>query len=133
MVSGSFASRAGKAMGGFGRCGARRFYRRGYSLQMTNLSSGLADREQVLLLRLSASDRGVSGTSGRFMDHRLNFRTHPASPDRGICYAFDPRRTAILLLGGDKTGKDRFYEEYLRQAGQLYDIYLHELKMEGLI
>jgi hypothetical protein len=30
-------------------------------------------------------------------------------PLRGF-YAFDPRRTAILLIGGDKTGDDRFYE-----------------------
>lgn len=25
-------------------------------------------------------------------------------------YAFDPRRSAILLLGGDKTGDARFYD-----------------------
>jgi hypothetical protein len=25
-------------------------------------------------------------------------------------YAFDPGRTAILLIGGDKTGDDRFYD-----------------------
>lgn len=24
-----------------------------------------------------------------------------------VLYAFDPRRTAILLIGGDKTGNDR--------------------------
>ena len=29
-------------------------------------------------------------------------------PLRGF-YAFDPRRTAILLIAGDKTGDDRFY------------------------
>jgi hypothetical protein len=27
-----------------------------------------------------------------------------------VLYAFDPRRTAILLLGGDKTGDERWYE-----------------------
>jgi hypothetical protein len=27
-----------------------------------------------------------------------------------VFYAFDPRRSAILLIGGDKTGDDRFYE-----------------------
>ena len=25
-----------------------------------------------------------------------------------VFYAFDPRRTAILLIGGDKTGRERF-------------------------
>ncbi len=50
-----------------------------------------------------------------------------------VFYVFDPRRTAILLIGGDKTGNDRFYEEYVRLADDLYDAYLEELKAEGLI
>ena len=49
-----------------------------------------------------------------------------------IFYAFDPRRTAILLIGGDKTGNDRFYEEYVPVADDLYDKYLAELQQEGL-
>ncbi len=48
-------------------------------------------------------------------------------------YAFDPRRTAILLIGGDKTGDDRFYVKYVPVADRLYDTYLDELKREGLI
>jgi len=50
-----------------------------------------------------------------------------------IFYAFDPRRTAILLIGGDKTGRDRFYEEYIPIADDLYDEYIEELKKEGLL
>jgi hypothetical protein len=49
-----------------------------------------------------------------------------------IFYAFDPRRTAILLIGGDKTGNDRFYEDYPKLADKLYDTYLEELMREGL-
>ena len=48
-------------------------------------------------------------------------------------YAFDPRRLSILLIGGDKTGNDRFYEEYLPVADSLYDKHLEELRKEGLI
>ena len=48
-------------------------------------------------------------------------------------YAFDPRRTSILLIGGDKTGNDRFYEEYVPVADDLYDEHLEELRKEGLI
>jgi hypothetical protein len=48
-------------------------------------------------------------------------------------YAFDPRRTAILLIGGDKTGDDRFYERMIPIADRLYDDYLVELRREGLI
>ena len=50
-----------------------------------------------------------------------------------IFYAFDPRRMAILLIGGDKTGNDRFYEQYIPVADRLYDEHLEELRMEGLI
>lgn len=42
--------------------------------------------------------------------------------------AFDPRSTAILVIGGDKTGNDRFYEEYVPIADNLYDDHLEELR-----
>ena len=48
-------------------------------------------------------------------------------------YAFDPRRTAILLIGGDKTSNDRWYEEFVPVADRLYDDHLEQLRMEGLI
>lgn len=48
-------------------------------------------------------------------------------------FAFDPRRCAILLIGGDKTGDNRFYERMIPIADRLYDEHLRELKKEGLI
>ena len=57
---------------------------------------------------------------------------HEGRPYR-VLYAFDPRRAAILLLGGDKTGNDRWYEENVPVADNLYDEYLKELEREGLI
>ena len=48
-------------------------------------------------------------------------------------YAFDPRRSAILLLGGDKTGDARFYERMIARADALYGEYLEDLEREGLI
>lgn len=48
-------------------------------------------------------------------------------------FAFDPRRTAILLIGGDKTGDDRFYQRMIPLADDLYDAYLEEIRKEGLI
>ena len=50
-----------------------------------------------------------------------------------VFYAFDPRRTSILIMGGDKTGNDRFYQEYVPLADTLYDQHLAELRKEGLI
>lgn len=54
---------------------------------------------------------------------------HKGSPYR-ILYAFDPRRAAILLLGGDKTGYDDWYAKYVPRADQLYSEHLHELQQE---
>ena len=50
-----------------------------------------------------------------------------------VFYAFDPRRSAILLIGGDKTGDDRFYERMIPIADTLYDTYIAEIRKEGLI
>ena len=50
-----------------------------------------------------------------------------------VFYAFDPMRTAILLIGGNKTGNNRFYRQYVPRADRLYDQYLDELRREGLI
>ena len=44
--------------------------------------------------------------------------------------AFDPRRMAILLIGGDKTGDRRFYEQMIPIADALYDQHLAELEKE---
>lgn len=49
-------------------------------------------------------------------------------------FCFDPRRTAIVLLGGDKTSDwTGWYERNIRIADDLYDEYLNEIKKEGLI
>lgn len=57
---------------------------------------------------------------------------HAGNPYR-VLYAFDPRRTAILLVGGDKTGDDRWYEKSVPIADRLYDEHFASLKQEGLI
>jgi hypothetical protein len=57
---------------------------------------------------------------------------HQGRPYR-ILYAFDPRRCAVLLIGGDKTGQDRWYEQFIPIAERLYDEHLVILKKEGLI
>jgi hypothetical protein len=51
---------------------------------------------------------------------------HRGRPLR-ILYAFDPRRTAILLLGGDKTGDGRWYERFVPRADGLYASHLRAL------
>jgi hypothetical protein len=51
-----------------------------------------------------------------------------------VLYIFDPRQTAILLLGGDKTGLwSKWYDQNIPIADELYKEHLTELSNEGLI
>ncbi|MDI1343466.1 MAG: type II toxin-antitoxin system RelE/ParE family toxin, partial [Pseudolabrys sp.] len=74
-----------------------------------------------------------SALAGSRHDHMRELRVQSGGDPLRILYAFDPRRTAILLLGGSKTGDNRFYERMIPRADRLYDIYLDELRREGLI
>jgi hypothetical protein len=40
---------------------------------------------------------------------------------------------AILLIGGDKSGNDRWYETSVPVAERLYDEHLGQLRKEGLL
>lgn len=57
---------------------------------------------------------------------------HQGEPYR-MLYAFDPRRTALLLLGGNKQGDDRWYETFVPLADKLFEQHVSELKKEGII
>ena len=104
--------------------------------------SGLSEEEQVSiaasvqLLEERGPNLGFphsSGINGSKHSHMRELRTQHAGRPFRTLYAFDPRRNAILLLGGDKTGDDRWYEVNVPVADRLYDEHLAELKKEGLI
>jgi hypothetical protein len=52
---------------------------------------------------------------------------HAGRPYR-VLYAFDPNRSAILLLGGEKTGNDRWYETCVPQADRLFAEHVRSIK-----
>ena len=74
-----------------------------------------------------------SSIEGSKYSHMRELRIQSAGHPIRVLYAFDPRRSAILLIGGVKAGNDRFYREYLLAAAKLYDEHLEELRKEGLI
>jgi len=45
-----------------------------------------------------------------------------------VLYAFDPLRTALLLIGGDKTGDPAWYEKFVPIADDLFDRHLQQLE-----
>jgi hypothetical protein len=74
-----------------------------------------------------------SGLIGSRHSHMRELRVQSSGDPYRIFYAFDPRRVAILLIGGCKTGDGRFYQEMIPRADELYEIYLAELRKEGLL
>lgn len=89
----------------------------------------------VRLLEARGPQLGHPRSSGIARSKHAHMRElrvqHRGRPYR-VLYAFDPRRTAILLIGGDKTGNDRWYEDYVPVADRLYDEHLAALRKERL-
>ncbi len=101
--------------------------------------SSLTEAEQVdvdaVVLLLEAEGPHLafpysSGISSSEYGHMRELRIqHKGDPYR-VLYAFDPRRTSILLTGGCKTGDDRWYETYVPIADKLYKEHLKTLEKE---
>lgn len=71
--------------------------------------------------------------SSRHAPHMKELRVSAEGHLR-VLFAIDPRRTVILLLGGNKTGRwDEWYRVAIPVADRLYDLYLEELRSEGAI
>lgn len=67
-----------------------------------------------------------SGIVGSRVGHMRELRVQHSGQPYRVLYAFDPRRSALLLMGGNKTGDDRWYETMVRWADELYAEYLRE-------
>lgn len=63
--------------------------------------------------------------------HMRELRVQSHGRPLRVLYAFDPRRVALLLIGGDKTGDDRWYDTAVPRADALYDAHLETLELEG--
>ena len=103
---------------------------------------GLTESEQIalsasvdLLMNMGPSlgFPHSSGIHGSRYGHLRELRTQSDGRPLRTLYAFDPRRAAILLIGGDKAGNDRWYSQYVPIADRLYDEHLKTLRKEGLL
>ncbi len=65
-------------------------------------------------------------TASRFPNMKELRVQHAGRPYR-VLFAFDPRRVALLLIGGDKTGNNRWYEEFVPLADKIYEQHLREI------
>lgn len=87
----------------------------------------------VGLLENFGTNLGHPYSSGINMSEYSHMRElriqHKGRPYR-VLYAFDPRRVAILLIGGDKTGQNNWYEKFVPVADRLYKEHLALLEGE---
>jgi hypothetical protein len=98
---------------------------------------GVDEQERVAIAAEILAARGLA--LGRPWVDTLVGSRHPHMKElrpRGghlrALFAFDPRRAAILLLGGDKSGRRAaWYEHAIPAADDLYDDHLAQLRHEG--
>ena len=70
-----------------------------------------------------------SGIEGSKFSHMRELRIQSHGDPILIFYAFDPKRTAILIIGGIKTGRGKlFYKDYLPKADKLFEQHLERMK-----
>lgn len=71
----------------------------------------------------------VDTLAGSLHPNLKELRTHHGHHQYRIAFAFDPKRQAILLLGGDKSGinQRRFYKNLIKEADVVFDRHLAEL------
>jgi hypothetical protein len=67
--------------------------------------------------------------TSRFPEMR-ELRVQAGGDPLRLLYAFDPRRVAVLLLAGDKTGDGRWYETHVPVADKLFDRHLKTIRKE---
>lgn len=72
-----------------------------------------------------------SAIKGSKYGHMRELRTQSDGKPLRTLYAFDPRRVAILLIGGDKTGRKDWYTHFVPIADRIYETHLKEIEREA--
>lgn len=77
------------------------------------------------LARLYA-DTLTGTTVSNLKELRVQYRGEPYR----ILYAFDPKREALLLIGGNKAGSKRWYKQMIPKAEAIFAAHLKALEAE---
>lgn len=104
---------------------------------MNSKTGGIEEQTNINTIIILLEEKGPqlgfpysSGIDGSEYGHMRELRIQHKWDSHRILYAFDPRRVAILLIAGNKTGDDRWYEKYVPIADRLYGEHLKQLKNE---
>lgn len=71
-----------------------------------------------------------SGISGSRHSSMRELRVQTKGKPYRILYTFDPERAAVMLIAGDKTGDERWYDKNVPMADSVFDEYLVKLAEE---
>jgi hypothetical protein len=95
-----------------------------------------SERRKVAISLDELKTRGPN--AGRPLVDTVNGSRHPnmkelrATKTIRVFFAFDPRRKAVLLIGGNKAGKTkRFYRQMIAKADKIYDAHLQRIEEEA--
>lgn len=117
-----------------------------YTDQFGSWYEGLTEEDQdaviarVELLQEFGPGLGRPAVDNVHQSRHPNMKELRGERSLRVLFAFDPLRTAILLIGGDKSPDDpasptwnRWYDHFVPIADDLYENHLRELREEGLI
>jgi hypothetical protein len=85
------------------------------------------------LLRRRAPNLGrprVDSVKGSRFSNMKELRVQYHGDPWRILFALDPRRQAILLVGGNKRGQKRWYKDHIRVADERFRRHLESLEPE---
>ena len=110
-----------------------------YTDQFETWWQTLSEHEQEAVTAAVEALETHGATLGRpFVDvlhssrHAHMKELRPRGGNIRILFAFDPRRTAVLLIGGDKSGRwESWYRDNIPVADDLYDEHLSSVQREG--
>jgi hypothetical protein len=90
---------------------------------------------RISLLEAFGSELGrpnVDTLNGSRHSNMKELRFNAADGVWRVAFAFDPRRCAILLVAGDKSGssESRFYKQLIKTADDRFDGHLAQLKTQ---
>ncbi len=112
-----------------------------YTEQFFTWCQGLTEREQRSIDFAVDHLEAEGPALGRPLVDTISRSRHanmkelrPRGGNLQVLFAFDPRRMAILLIGGDKSGEwNAWYQRMIPLADDLYDEHLATSKREGLL
>ena len=108
-----------------------------FDSEFQELSEAVQDEllAQAKLLELIGPTLGRPRVDTLKRSRHANMKELRFDADDGVwrvAFAFDPKRQAILLVAGDKSGgsQDRFYRQLIRTADKRFDEHLKNLKKD---